>query len=46
MAHLRDERTRPWFELEESEHPLSQDYRGGITEERLQEIYEANVHAA
>ena len=21
MAHLRDERTRPWFELEESEHP-------------------------
>ena len=46
MAHLRDERTRPLFELEESEHPLSQDYRLGITEKRLQEIYEANLHAA
>jgi hypothetical protein len=46
MAHLRDERTRPWFELEESEHPLSADYRQGITRERLQQIYEANLHAA
>jgi len=45
MAHLRDERTRPWFELEESEHPLSKDYRQGITLKRLQEIYEANLHA-
>jgi hypothetical protein len=44
MAHLRDERTRPWFDLEESEHPLSLDYRLGITEERLQLIYEANWH--
>ena len=34
------------FELEESEHALSQDYRHGITEERLQQIYEANLHAA
>ena len=46
MAHLRDERTRPLFELEESEHPLSHDYRVGITEQRLHEIYEANLHAA
>jgi hypothetical protein len=46
MAHLRDERTRPWFELEESEHPLSADYRQGITRERLQQTYEANLHAA
>jgi hypothetical protein len=45
MAHLRDERMRPLFELEESDHPLSKDYRLGITEERLQEIYEANLHA-
>jgi len=45
MAHLRDQRTRPWFELEESEHPLSTEYRQGITAERLQKIYEANLHA-
>jgi hypothetical protein len=46
MAHLRDDQTRPRFELEESEHPLSADYRLGITTERLQQIYEANLHAA
>jgi hypothetical protein len=46
MAHLRDERTRPWFELEESDHPLTVECRRGISAERLQEIYEANLHAA
>jgi hypothetical protein len=46
MAHLRDERTRPLFELEESEHPLSMESRLGITEERLQQIYEANLHGS
>jgi hypothetical protein len=46
MAHLRDERTRPWFEIEETHHPLSLEYRSGISEERLQQIYEANLHAA
>ena len=45
MAHLRDQRTRPWFELEESEHPLSNEYRHGITTKRLQELYEANLHS-
>jgi hypothetical protein len=45
MAHLRDDRMRPWFELEESEHPLSLEYRRGISAERLQQIYEANLHA-
>jgi hypothetical protein len=44
MAHLRDDRTRPWFELEHSEHPLSVEYRLGITTERLRQIYEATVH--
>jgi len=44
MAHLRDDNTRPWFELEESDHLLSSDYRHGISIERLQEIYEANLH--
>ncbi len=43
-AHLRDDGLRPWFELEESEHPLSADHRLGITRERLQQIYEANLH--
>jgi hypothetical protein len=46
MAHLRDDRARPWFELEESEHPLSADHRRGITMERLRQIYEAHLHAA
>jgi hypothetical protein len=44
MAHLRDHTTRPWFELETSDHPLSIDYREGITLDRLQGIYEANLH--
>jgi hypothetical protein len=46
MAHLRNERIRPWFELEESEHPLSADYRRGITLDRLQQIYEASMHGS
>ena len=45
MAHLRDQRMRPAFELEESGHPLSIECRQGISAERLQEIYEANLHA-
>ena len=44
MAHLRDHKTRPWFELETSDHPLSIDHRKGISLERLQVIYEANLH--
>lgn|SRR5215472_12704490 len=43
MAHLRDHKTRLWFELEESGHLLSSDYRHGISTERLQQIYEANL---
>ena len=46
MAHLRDHKTRPWFELEQSDHPLSNAYLHGITTERLQEIYEANLHSS
>ena len=47
MAHLRDEKTRPWFELEHSDHPLSVDCVQGMTAERLQEIYdEAHLHAS
>jgi hypothetical protein len=46
MAHLRDKRMRPVFDLEESDHPLSLEYRHGISMERLQQIYEANLHGA
>jgi hypothetical protein len=46
MAHLRDGGIRPFFELEETEHPLSVEYRQGISIERLQEIHEANLHSA
>jgi hypothetical protein len=45
MAHVRDERMRPSFELEQSEHPLSAEHRLGMTMERLQHIYEAHLHA-
>jgi hypothetical protein len=44
-AHLRDERTRPAFELEPTNHPLALEQRNGITLGRLQEIYETNMHA-
>jgi hypothetical protein len=44
MAHLRDRGTRPRFELEHTDHPLSIDCREGISLARLQEIYEANLH--
>lgn len=46
MAHLRDHGTRPRFELEPTEHPLSQEAREGISIARLQEIYELNLHPA
>ncbi len=45
MAHLRDEKTRPCFTLEPTDHPLAVEQRQGITPARLQEIYEANLHA-
>jgi hypothetical protein len=46
MAHLRDHGTRPRFELEPTDHPLSIDCRFGIAVSRLQEIYEANIHSS
>jgi hypothetical protein len=46
MALLRDGGIRPFFELEESEHPLSVERRQGISVGRLQKIHEANLHSA
>lgn len=37
-AHIQEPGWRPSFELEESDHPLSQEYRHGITPERVKEI--------
>jgi hypothetical protein len=37
-AHIQEPGWRPSFELEESDHPLSQEYHHGITPERVKEI--------
>jgi hypothetical protein len=46
MVHLRDHGARPRFELEPTDHPLAVDFRQGISEPRLQRIYEASLHPA
>jgi hypothetical protein len=37
-AHIQEPGTRPTFELEPTDHPLSQEYYEGITPERVKEI--------
>jgi hypothetical protein len=37
-AHIQEPGDRPVFELEPSDHPLSQEYHHGITPERVKEI--------
>lgn len=37
-AHIQEPDTRPMFELEPTDHPLSQEYYHGITPERVKEI--------
>ena len=37
-AHIQEPEFRPHFELELTEHPLSQEYHHGITPERVREI--------
>jgi hypothetical protein len=37
-AHIQEPRDRPTFELEPTNHPLSQEYHHGITPERVKEI--------
>jgi hypothetical protein len=44
-VHLRDNGTRPYIELEPTEHPLAVEQREGITVERVAEIYATVVHA-
>lgn len=44
VMHLRDKGTRPYIEVSRSEHPLHIEQCGGVSQERLAEIYEAVVH--
>jgi hypothetical protein len=37
-AHIQEPGTRPIFELEETDHPLSQEHHNGISAERVKEI--------
>jgi hypothetical protein len=43
-VHPRDERQRPFIELEPTDHPLACDQRNGISIDRLVEIYAAHGH--
>jgi hypothetical protein len=44
MVHLRDDGIRPFIEIEPSDHPLSVEQQGGISVERLSEIYSIMMH--
>jgi hypothetical protein len=44
MVHLRDDLTRPFVELEPTDHPLAVEQRAGITLDRVRVIYETMVH--
>jgi hypothetical protein len=43
-VHLRPLPTRPYIELEATDHPLAVDQRNGISTTRLQEIVERLLH--
>lgn len=45
-VHLRPHPLRPRIELQLSDHPLAIDQRNGISIARMQEVFEANEHAA
>jgi hypothetical protein len=42
--HFRNNGTRPFIELEPTEHPLAKAQRNGITVEQIKKIYEYYVH--
>lgn len=43
-VHLRDHGVRPYIEVEPTDHPLAVEQREGISEVRLQQIYETMMH--
>ena len=45
MVHLRDHGTRPYIELEPTEHPLAVEQREGISEERVAKLYSMIMHS-
>lgn len=44
MLHLRDDGTRPFIEIEPTDHPLAIEQRTGISADRVAEIYAAYMH--
>lgn len=44
VVHLRDEGTRPFIELNPTDHPLSVEQQDGISVERVAEIYASVMH--
>jgi hypothetical protein len=44
QVHPQSGRTRPWLELEETDHPLARESREGIAFDRLLEIYSHYGH--
>ncbi|WGS43842.1 DUF2199 domain-containing protein [Burkholderia sp. JSH-S8] len=44
MVHLRDDGIRPYVELEPTDHPLALEQRGGISRERVAQIYREVMH--
>ncbi|WP_114947733.1 DUF2199 domain-containing protein [Microvirga calopogonii] len=43
-VHIREPGSRPFIELEPTDHPLAVEQRTGITVERVSEIYAAYMH--
>ena len=44
VIHLRDKGTRPLIEVSQSDHPLHQEQCGGMSQERLVELYTLVMH--
>jgi hypothetical protein len=44
VVHLRDKGTRPFVEVQASDHPLHREQCAGFSHERMQEIYEQVMH--
>lgn len=44
QVHLRDKGTRPYVELEPTDHPLALEQRNGISKQRVAEIYAQMMH--
>lgn len=44
VVHIRDDGIRPFIELEPTDHPLSVDQREGVSQERVQALYDFFEH--